>query len=269
MLSLRYGVVLSVLGTALLSQCQTPDNAVVGATIVNTADSPLKIASMTQTTSILFSEVKVLNVSNRSIASFITGSIPVISKTCGREASVGNVEIEINEMPELAPTDEYTAHPRGRDLGPILNFGKIHGAAAVHVQFAIVHVQFTDGGTWDRKLDGDVYDTNLMEKEGDLACAGGQLKSQQVDCSPEHRSMNLEFSPYQATLHAGTSAISKNISSASFYIRTQCAATINPVTCTNSPNSQSCTNTVCTDVYNCAFQYCEVCPTTGPCRGPK
>ena len=184
MTSLRYFILLSILGTSLVSQCQIPDTAVVGATIVNTADSPLKIASMTQTTSVLFSELKVINVSNRSIASFSTGSIPVISKTCGREAAVGNVEIEINELSELAPTDEYTAHPRGRDLRPILDFGRIHGASAVHVQFAIVHVQFTDGGTWDRQLDGDVYDKNLMEKEGDLACAGGHLKSQQIDCAP-------------------------------------------------------------------------------------
>lgn len=173
----------------------------VGVSKINNQNSPLVITEVTQTVTNILSRVVLANTSTHPIISYEIGWIPVVSSQCADQRSVGDAHV-IPVRPDhvIEPLAKQQLTSMSADPDYIVNLGEQNHAVLSMVQVAVISVKFADGESWQRKLDGDVYDQATMDKDAEGMCSNGRILSTVGTCKSSSKKTGLQNALWQSSV---------------------------------------------------------------------
>ena len=209
--------------------------------IVNSATSPIQLVSINSTVDDFLHEVTVKNASSRPVTSFRLGLITAIPSGCGTREIFNAEQILRNDEVQLPPAEymktvDYTLSPASFVRFASDNLG------VVLSQLTVVHVQFSDGSTWDFPKSGKSYDDALLSANATMQCV---------------HSSRAGFSQVKASLRCGGGWIKTAQTNPDRISGYQCTSG-SQQSCTNSNDGLTCTSSICQSGAGCPQQTCSV-----------
>ena len=202
-------------------------------------DAPLRIKSLTETSSDALSQIIVQNYSNKTITAYRLGWALIVPSGCSLQAvdtRIGNAALDETTIASGKEAASGSYRLSQKDLQRLARDTK---AGLLHVQVGIVEVHFSDGSRWEFKLsDSKVFDTALAESMS-THCSGGEAKPTASVCD--------STSP----LVAIAEGVSPNI----YFV---CTGVPINIYCQNEVGS--CTMARCANGSECPRQQCAIVP---------
>ncbi len=241
----------------------------IGVSRINNQNSPLVITEVTQSVTNMLASVVISNTTSHQIISYEIGWIPVVSSQCADRRSVGNAHV-IPVRPEhvIVALGKQQLTSMTADPDYIINLGEQNHAVLSMIQVAIISVKFADGGSWERKQDGDVYDQATMDRDAEGMCSNGHILPTVGTCQSSHKRTGLQNAVWDSKVFSSQPNLQR-IQIGGGHEECYAPASAPPTNCVNSANAQNCTDAGCPDIYSCSYQACFYCASSKPCRPPK
>jgi hypothetical protein len=160
------------------------DSIQITAVVIQDDQIPLWVVSYTADTQSQFRKIVVQNKTGKQINEFEIAWVALVPAGCSQVSENEGVpldrrslSLDVTISPSETKSLEAYAVPH-RKFTALANNKK---AAAIDVQFAVIHVTFADGTTWSRPSEDPVFSVPELQFNG-KNCSGGHLLKQTSSC---------------------------------------------------------------------------------------